>query len=69
MSGILRHNAVIKGLPLEADGYVPMMELLKLEEMNKSKATGEDIRRAVMLNNKDRFHIKGSKEQAYVRAN
>ncbi|XP_069848359.1 tRNA 2'-phosphotransferase 1 isoform X1 [Dipodomys merriami] len=55
LSYVLRHGALKLGLPMGADGFVPLDHLLQLPQFHSFSA--EDIKRVVETNGKQRFAL------------
>nr|XP_020014645.1 tRNA 2'-phosphotransferase 1 isoform X2 [Castor canadensis] len=56
LSYALRHGALKLGLPMGADGFVPLGHLLQLPQFHSFSA--EDVQRVVETNGKQRFALK-----------
>jgi len=69
MTDALRHNAVKLGLSLRPDGYVPVSELLALNDFKKAQANEGTLRRIVAESDKQRFSLATLDGELQVRAN
>ncbi|XP_033612439.1 tRNA 2'-phosphotransferase 1 isoform X2 [Fukomys damarensis] len=69
LSYTLRHGALKLGLPMGADGFVPLHSLLRLPQFHSFSA--EDVQRVVDTNEKQRFTLKPGDPSAgpLIRAN
>ena len=69
LTSILRHKAVQMRIPIKADGYVNVKDLLNVKDIKKLQGTVEDIRAAVINCSKQRFQLKEVEDgQVYIRA-
>jgi len=74
MSGILRHRAADYDLEMKGDGFVLVVDLLKLSKKTAagvplSAHSEEDVRKAVAADGKQRFGLKEESEKLFIRAN
>ncbi|KAM6160445.1 tRNA 2'-phosphotransferase 1 [Erethizon dorsatum] len=69
LSYTLRHGALKLGLPMGADGFVPLHSLLQLPQFHSFSA--EDVQRVVDANEKQRFTLRpgGPSTGPLIRAN
>ncbi|XP_004643877.1 tRNA 2'-phosphotransferase 1 [Octodon degus] len=69
LSYVLRHGALKLGLPMEADGFVPVLSLLKLPQFHSFST--EDVQRVVDANEKQRFTLRPGDPSTgpFIRAN
>eukprot|EP00850_Spirogloea_muscicola_P017807 SM000156S02163 [mRNA] locus=s156:216012:218125:- [translate_table: standard] len=73
-TAILRHKALDYGLSIRPDGYVPVDDILQLQVNTGAKRqlnshSVEDVRKAVELDNKQRFALLVEGGQLLIRAN
>ena len=57
LTHILRHRALDLGLHMQADGFVPLDEVLSTTEVAEWSPTEEDIYRIVMEDQKQRYQL------------
>ena len=67
LAWILRHSASNYGLVLDTNGFIDVLEILKLPDFEKVKEV--DIIRVVETNDKQRFTIKKENDRMYVKVN
>ena len=64
---LLRHGIIKNKLPISSDGYVPLDEILKLNQFKDYNV--DDFLEATKNNNKKRFSVKEIEGKFYIRAN
>lgn len=69
LSFYLRHGAEKAGLKIRKDGYVKVMDILKMNEFKEKNANFEMIKRIVDTNDKKRFSMMEENQIWFIRAN
>lgn len=64
MSRLLRHSAIKEGIPIDAEGWVPILNVLNHPRLKSYRTSLTDLQRVVAQCKKQRFRIENDKIRA-----